>query len=744
MRTSHKVTIDQWVGLPLIYGFNLLARLAGWVLRPNHAIPPDQVRTVVVAKFLGLGSIVESTPMLRNLRRRFPQARLIFLTAQANAPLLARLGIVDEGLYVDDGSLLRLGTSTCRAVVRLMRSRPQWYFDLEVYSAYAGLLALFSLARNRAGFYRRSAGFKQGLYTHLMYFNSRRSIRLIYGQLAAMAGADRADLETLGPLRISSEDQTGLDHLLRSQSWAGRPYVVVNPNASDLVLERRWPREGFAAVTQQLVELGWPVVMIGTVSEQPHVAELLEQIPPEARSRVWDTAGRLSFGELLALLRGAAAVLTNDTGPMHLAIALSRPTVCLFGPVSPRHYGFVRPNVIQLSHPVYCSPCVHETAHPPCHGDNQCMKLIPAGEVLTAMRRLLDAPTSPAMRLSDPRGSPSSPPATRSTERVESRQGSEFAIPSRPITLTTPTGEPLGMVLSASVRVPAGRPCPVCAATRWREVSFRLGFPLLRCAKCGLEILHPQPPDAVLAQIYGQEYYKAWGLEKEEAAVREQKLATFALRLRLLGPLPQGTRILDCGAATGYLMEAARTQGLEAYGVELSDFGSAEIARKFGRDHVFAGPFEDAAFPGLAEGAFAAIFMCDFLEHARDPFQVLNKAHGLLQKDGRLVLATPDAGSLSRRLMGASWLHYKTEHLYYFNRRNLKHSLEAAGFEVLTTTSAWKVMTLHYAASQVRTYPHWLLSPALRLLEQVIPLRLRLAMFRVAFGEMAIVARKAP
>ena len=274
------------MGLPLIYGFNLLARLAGWVLRLDHAIPPEQVRTVVVAKFLGLGSIVESTPMLRGLRRRFPHAKLIFLTAQGNAPLLARLGTVDEGIYVDDGNLLRLGISTIRAVVRLTRSRPQWYFDLEVYSAYAGLLALFSLARNRAGFYRRSAGFKQGLYTHLMYFNSRRSIRMIYGQLAALAGVEHTDLEMLGPLRIGAEDQAGLERMLQSQPWAGRPYVVVNPNASDLVLERRWPQEGFAAVIQQLVVLGWPVVIMGSPSEKPYVAELLKQIEPDACQRV--------------------------------------------------------------------------------------------------------------------------------------------------------------------------------------------------------------------------------------------------------------------------------------------------------------------------------------------------------------------------------------------------------------------------------------------------------------------------
>ena len=163
--------------------------------------------------------------------------------------------------------------------------------------------------------------------------------------------------------------------------------------------------------------------------------------------------------------------------------------------------------------------------------------------------------------------SPSAPLSPTLFSRVAGGEGEDGGATNTsappPITLATVTGEPLGMVLSASVRVPSGRPCPVCDASRWREGSARLGFPLLRCAECGLGMQHPQPPAAVLARIYGQEYYRAWGLEKEEAAVRQQKLATFAMRLRRLGPLPQGARILDCGAATGHLMEAARRQANE-------------------------------------------------------------------------------------------------------------------------------------------------------------------------------------
>src|SRR5262249_44900075 len=106
-------------------------------------------------------------------------------------------------------------------------------------------------------------------------------------------------------------------------------------------------------------------------------------------------SGRLTLGELMALITGAACVVSNDTGPMHLAFALGRPTVCLFGPVDPLQYGFDTGNVETLYEPVFCSPCVHENENPPCGGNNVCMQLIHPDDVPAAVHRLLAGSAAP-------------------------------------------------------------------------------------------------------------------------------------------------------------------------------------------------------------------------------------------------------------------------------------------------------------------------------------------------------------
>ena len=199
------------------------------------------------------------------------------------------------------------------------------------------------MTRNRIGFYRHSAAFKKGIYTHLVFFNTRMPVRQLYLHLGRVVGVPPGESELIGPIRVDDGARSGVRNFLSDTSgWRlDEPYVVVNPNASELLLERRWPREFFAETLQRLVYEGYQIALMGVRDERPYVQSLIDDsLPEEIKPRVINTAGRLSLGELLALLEGSACVLTNDTGPMHMSIALQRPTAgVFFGPANPEHYG---------------------------------------------------------------------------------------------------------------------------------------------------------------------------------------------------------------------------------------------------------------------------------------------------------------------------------------------------------------------------------------------------------------------
>jgi ADP-heptose:LPS heptosyltransferase len=240
------------------------------------------------------------------------------------------------------------------------------------------------------GFYRHSVAFKKGIYTHLVYFNTRMPVRRLYLQLGRVAGVAAGQSELMGPILVDDRERESVArHLAEFPGWdPEKPYIVVNPNASDLLLERRWPGEYVLETIDRLVASGCQIALMGAPNEAAFVRSLFEMLTPEVQFRVANTAGRISLGELLALLEGAACVLTNDTGPMHMAIALQRPTVCLFGPANPEHYGQSLPYVETFYAQVFCSPCLYEADEPPCNGKNICMQRIEPHAVVAAVERL--------------------------------------------------------------------------------------------------------------------------------------------------------------------------------------------------------------------------------------------------------------------------------------------------------------------------------------------------------------------
>ncbi|MEI7481114.1 MAG: class I SAM-dependent methyltransferase [Elusimicrobiota bacterium] len=263
---------------------------------------------------------------------------------------------------------------------------------------------------------------------------------------------------------------------------------------------------------------------------------------------------------------------------------------------------------------------------------------------------------------------------------------------------------------------------------------------IYRCLKCGVSFVHPQLTDGELHELYGEAYYKSWGLAGRAGnkAVQRMKTDTFDLRLDLIAEYKCSGNILDVGCATGYFLEAAARRGFQVYGVEISDYSCAIAKRNFGDDRVYQGVLENCPFP---EKHFDVIAMSDLLEHVRDPIKALRAARRFLKNDGIIMIMTPDTDALTRRLMRGKWTHYKAEHFFYFNRRSISYLADLAGLAAVYFEAAKKSMNLEYVYTQFKAYPHWLLSPVSGLLHHILPRALRARNFHITMGEMVVILK---
>ena len=385
--------VDHWVGMPMCFALGVFVSFVRWLFpRPDRPVRDDG--TIVVIKFFGLGSIMQATPLLRAIRRRYPRGRLVFLSFSANAVLLRRLDLGADLHFIRNASPLTFVLDTLREIV-WMRSRPiDACIDLEFFSKFSTLLSATGGARKRIG-YHLNAYWRSSLLTHPVYLNYYRHIADIFAQAGTPIDVPVDDL-ALSRVPVDPASLARVDAFLAERGW-GPPVrdVGVNVNAGELSLERRWPAPRFAEVVESLVTRhpGVRVLLTGAPDERAHIEEVYGRLSEAARRSVAITAGVWSLDDFVAGLTRMSGFVTNDSGPMHLAAAQGVPLVSLWGPARPDFYAPRVANHEVIYENFACSPCLFYmfTTFEGmwCRHEGWCMQAIPAAKVLIAAESLL-------------------------------------------------------------------------------------------------------------------------------------------------------------------------------------------------------------------------------------------------------------------------------------------------------------------------------------------------------------------
>jgi ADP-heptose:LPS heptosyltransferase len=381
-----------------------LACVALQPLRWTRQGRPVEVERLLVVKFWGLGSITLLGPAVRVMRRRHPGARIDLLTLESNTAYARRLGGFDDIVSLSLGGS---GWTTVTGILRMLREvRSRRYdrlVDFEFLTYFSALVALLSRSRWTVG-YSAPEVWRGGFFDEVVPFNRYWHVAR---NARSLAGGENGEDVTFNDLLRPTSTEAGRREAARALADgpvpADRPIVVLNPNAGQLALERRWPSENAVALlngllghTRSAQSLGLApgdlrIVLVGAHDEREHTEGIrLRCLDPD---RVDDLAGKLSLDGLLGLLERSAVVISNDSGPLHLAAAVGRPVVALFGPETPVMYAPLATAATVFYRPPPCSPCinVHEDKLASCHlGHALCLERIAADEVLAATVKALE------------------------------------------------------------------------------------------------------------------------------------------------------------------------------------------------------------------------------------------------------------------------------------------------------------------------------------------------------------------
>lgn len=336
-----------------------------------------KIEKILIVQTAFIGDVILTLPLLQVLRRNFPNSKIDFMLIPRTAELLKNHPDVDEVIIFDKKGKDR----GLRGLIRILKLIFAKNYDVAFIphrSFRSAVIPFLAGIKTRIGFDKSAFSF---LYTHVV---SYRSIHEVERNLSL--------LEPIG-INVNSKEFPNLFPSDDDRNYIDKILVDVNPNLIGIApgsiwATKRWLKERFAELIRLLINDGFAIVLIGGMED----IKLCEEIKRDSGLKnVYNFCGKLSLLQSAELIRRCVVLISNDSAPMHIAVAMRTPVVAIFGPTVPE-FGFYpygdRDKIVQVEN-LYCRPCgIHGGKRCP-EGHFKCMRLIEAKAVYEKVKDLV-------------------------------------------------------------------------------------------------------------------------------------------------------------------------------------------------------------------------------------------------------------------------------------------------------------------------------------------------------------------
>jgi heptosyltransferase I len=373
---------------------------------PLDELRRREFRKILLIKLSAVGDVVHTLPVLNKLRARYPTAQIDWVVTPAIGELLRHHPALNNVIeFSRDTSAPPWAWAALSSYGRLAAKLRAIGYDLAIdlhcqsRTAFLGFVSgapvrigfdkerpeVWANSRNVTDDFRKHAwqGAREGawlFYTHHIPLPTM-DVHVIdhYQSVGALLGfaAGPTDFS----FRIPQAAHDRIDSLLRERGIAGeRPVIIASRGNWET---KRWPDEKSAEVARHFLQGGRAVVLVGAPRERT-MGENIARLAPG----VVDLTGETVLSELAALLSRAAICIAHDSGPLHLAVALGRPAVALFGPSDPVWAGLYHRDNAVVRAELPCSPCYLRQLKNCRHG-HACMNELSTPAVIARAETIL-------------------------------------------------------------------------------------------------------------------------------------------------------------------------------------------------------------------------------------------------------------------------------------------------------------------------------------------------------------------
>jgi lipopolysaccharide heptosyltransferase II len=367
--------VDRYLGIPICY---LLHSIDSLKPKPK----PHKIKNILAIKLSGFGNLILSLPALRSIKRKFPESKITYLTQYTNKELLEGVEDIDDIIYLKVKGH-RLLYDLSKVLSKIKRKKIDLVIDFEQFARVSTILSYLSNAKKRIGFNTKKQGRGMLYTTKVNYNNNQHMIKTFY-DLAVALGIKPKTFDTyeFPKLSYSETDQRTIENYTSNKK---KKIVCIHPGTGKNVPERKWNKDKFAKLADELIEkYNASIFFTGTKDE----LKLIKSITSKMRNKFHNLAGKLSLRQLSLFISKSDLLITNDTGPLHLASFNKIPSISFFGPNTPKLYGPIGNNHITMYKNMHCSPCITNFNEKSTNCKHfECLKSIQVKDVLTELSK---------------------------------------------------------------------------------------------------------------------------------------------------------------------------------------------------------------------------------------------------------------------------------------------------------------------------------------------------------------------
>lgn len=344
--------LDYYIGIPLCFIFGVLYKPIDMIFQRGSDIKPKKI---LLIKTWGLGNIVIMLPVLKYLRKNFPDAEISFLSLKNNKGILEENPFLDYYYLLDLNGMFNFLNNSVKLVYQLRKKRFDLVLDFDQFARFSALICLFAGIPFRVGFDTPTQGKKWAFNLPVPYKNDQHTV-CAFADLLKKIGIKEIDLAPVA-VNITARDKSKVNEFLeRNELNAAKVLVGMHLGSGDNFPQRRWPTEYFIELAIMMIKhFDATIILTGNTEDE---FQLNKYFCAKVDKGVYNVCRKFNVRETAYLIQNCRLFFSADTAPLHIATAMGVDVVCFFGPNTPVLYGPRGKNDAVFYRNINCSPCL--------------------------------------------------------------------------------------------------------------------------------------------------------------------------------------------------------------------------------------------------------------------------------------------------------------------------------------------------------------------------------------------------